>query len=681
MELNSSAALLTAFVNLAVAVAILLRDRRRRVYVRFAAMAITLAIFYASTFFARALVVNGAEQVRFAAATLIPAMVFSVFMSLIATKKRVLMQRTVWALGFVIACLSLTPYFMQKWATALSITFAAVTLFVTFQIVWRQSRKATQKSEQVQLRSLAIGGAATSILGMGELASASNFFPAVGSLAVAVYMYFFYQTIISYRLIDVVELISKGAVLGALTVILGALFQLLLFWIGTGTGQFFFNTFIASFVILILYDQMRSWIEEQTIRVLFRERFIFKQAVQDLLIRLRSTIDVRSAIDLTLDSLVSSRKLTHVSLYLLREAELGFGLVAYRGPRPSGAINAESHAAFFSEIVRQKNPLLKEMVERKLIADPDSLQFPSEAERARASEVIATFNELGAQAVLPLLAGVEVIGLLCLGDTRVSTGFPADELALLYQVADQIAVSVENSEAFERLRERDRLAAIGEMSAGLAHEIRNPLGAIKGAVQVLDPQRFPEETRELMGVIVEEVERLNDVVSQFLAYAKPLKPSLVPTQVNTVIQRTVALFAEEQRCQSVEFKLHLLPDLPLIMSDADQLRQVLLNLLINAVEAFEGAPGKIEVSTRVVSSPRKLDHQVELRIRDHGPGIDAENMKRIFVPFFTTKAQGTGLGLAISQRIVNSHGGRISLQSRLAVGTTFILRFPMAKEG
>ena len=116
------------------------------------------------------------------------------------------------------------------------------------------------------------------------------YLPSIGNVAIAVYIYFLYQTIITYRLIDLAELIAKAAVLGALTVLLGALYQLLVIWIGTGTGPFIFSTLIASFVILILYDQARSWIEERTIRLLFRERYVLRQTVNTLLPKMRATI-------------------------------------------------------------------------------------------------------------------------------------------------------------------------------------------------------------------------------------------------------------------------------------------------------------------------------------------------------------------------------------------------------
>lgn len=681
MDLVQSSALLAAFVNLAVAIAILLRDRRRRLYVRFALLALNLCLWHTASFFHWGFHSEAAAQVRFAAGVFVPASVLSVFSLLVPVRSPALgpLKRTIGFAGVGIAALALTPYFQRQWADALAATYAAASLFVTFQIVWRQSRKVVDRTDRVRLRTLVIGAALAAIFGAADVFQSTLWLPLLGHVSVAIYMYFLYQTIITYRLIDLVELIAKAAVLGTLTIILAALFQLLLYWVGTGRGQFLFNAFIASFVILILYDQIRTWVEDRTIRLLFRERQAMNLLVSAMVTRLRSTLDVRQGVDLALDGLYNDRKLTHVSVYLVRDNEVGFSLLSHRGPKPPNAIDAESYRALFGEIIRQKVPLLRENFERKLVPDPETPPA-SEAERMRATEILSTYAELGATVVLPMVSGTEVLGLLCLGDAKMPMGFPADEIALAIQVADQLAVAVENSAEFERLRERDRLAALGEMSAGLAHEIRNPLGAIKGAAQVLMTDRFPPESRELLSVIQEEVERLANVVSQFLEYARPLKPALSPTDVNQAISRTLVLFNEERRPDPFEIRTDLAVELPAINSDADQLRQVLWNLLRNAVESFTEGKGSIDISTRVVSSARGNRDIVEIRIRDNGPGIEAENQRRLFVPFFTTKAKGTGLGLAICQRIVTSHGGRIDLVSRMGVGSTFVMRFPALRK-
>jgi len=684
VDLRQSSALLAGFVALAVAIAILLRDRKR-VYVRFAIFALNLTAWHLASFFYRYLGDMPWQQLRFASGVMVPTSALSFFSALANVRGPLIgpLKRTVTIVGLLVASISLTPYFSHPWADALAATYAVTAMFVTFQLVWRRGKLAPQREDQVRLRSVGLAGAVTAVLAAGEAFRTNTYLPSIGNVAVAVYMYFLYQTIITYRLIDIAELIAKAAVLGALTVLLGAMYQLLVIWIGTGTGPFIFSTLIASFVILILYDQARSWIEERTIRLLFRERFLLRQSVNLLLPRMRGTIDITKMVDIAIDALHDSRKLTHASVYLVRENEAGFALVGSRGPKPPSLIDAETHGAFFNEVTRQKRPLLKEHYERKLIPDAETAQVPSEAERTRASEVLKSFDELGASVVLPLLSSDQVLGLMALGDARLSIGFPADEIALFYQVGDQIAVGVENSEESERLRERDRLAALGEMSAGLAHEIRNPLGAIKGAAQVLDPSQFTDETKELLGVIVEEVERLNGVVTQFLEYARPMKPALVRTDLNHVVTRTLKLFNEEKRVERVEVKVHLDEHLPLVMGDADQVRQILLNLLLNAVDAFSGGPGKIDVTTRVVRSARgtgEASELVELRVRDNGPGINAEDMKRIFVPFFTSKHAGTGLGLAICHRIMQAHSGRIDVVSHPGAGATFILRFPSRKE-
>jgi signal transduction histidine kinase len=236
---------------------------------------------------------------------------------------------------------------------------------------------------------------------------------------------------------------------------------------------------------------------------------------------------------------------------------------------------------------------------------------------------------------------------------------------------------VENSKLYEKMRERDRLAALGEMAAGLAHEIRNPLGAIKGAAQCLDPRQLPSEEREFVEVIVEEVNRLNGVVTAFLDYSRPLKQTFGPTDVNEVVSRTMKLIQNDVP-RHLTVTEELAADLPRVDADAEQLKQVLINLVQNAMQALGEKPGNIVL--RSLRPERFGDFRapdmVELQVADTGPGIPGDQQLNIFVPFFTTKQKGTGLGLAICQRIIKSHGGTIAVQSRPGEGSTFVIRLP-----
>ncbi|HEY0463028.1 MAG TPA: ATP-binding protein, partial [Polyangiaceae bacterium] len=241
-----------------------------------------------------------------------------------------------------------------------------------------------------------------------------------------------------------------------------------------------------------------------------------------------------------------------------------------------------------------------------------------------------------------------------------------------------------------RMQERDRLAALGQMAAGLAHEVKNPLGAIKGAAQLLgDPShdtKLGQADLEFVSIILEEVERLDRVVGSVLDYARPSKGDAGTVDVNAVVKRTLTVLASD-RTEECELRTELSDSLPLVRADAEQLRQVLINLIRNAVQAM-GGQGTVQVTTRSRSAASGLARDsllpqadwVEIAVRDEGPGIAPQVQKNLFVPFFTTKDRGTGLGLAISQRVVEEMGGRIEVVSRPGAGSTFSLVLPAVTE-
>jgi len=347
-----------------------------------------------------------------------------------------------------------------------------------------------------------------------------------------------------------------------------------------------------------------------------------------------------------------------------------------------------SHRELITHLQSQKTALLLELVEGR---------FQEEASGGAATEELARWQEirrsmrgLGASIILPfLVSGEEVAGFLTLDDARVSESFSADELALLMQIAEQAGVTLENYRLFERMKERDRLAALGEMAAGLAHEIRNPLGAIKGAAQYLDPASLPPEDGEFLGIIIEEVDRLNRVLTQFLDYSRPWKGQMEPVSVNHVAEHT-ARVVSAQLGPGIEVGLDLCREPLEVTGDEGQLGQVLMNLVLNAAQAM---PGGGRVTIRTWMTHPALDRLgaigdlilrglgrtplVHLSVTDTGAGIPAENLRRIFIPFFTSKKGGTGLGLAICQKLIENHGGGIEVQSEQGRGSTFTVKLPV----
>jgi signal transduction histidine kinase len=227
---------------------------------------------------------------------------------------------------------------------------------------------------------------------------------------------------------------------------------------------------------------------------------------------------------------------------------------------------------------------------------------------------------------------------------------------------------------FEQLRKADRLAALGQLSAGIAHEIRNPLGSIKGSIEILEKEISPDSERfEFVQIIKEEVKRLNSIVESFLKFARPPKPRLQSTSINDLVESTLILLKKRAQEGRIEIRKELSANLPAIDLDRDQMRQVLLNVVLNSSDSMPDG-GMLEIKTGMGNSGR----HITVDISDSGVGISDEELNRIFDPFFTTKAQGTGLGLSISHQLIQNHGGTITAQKNKYKGLTFHIELPLA---
>jgi len=408
--------------------------------------------------------------------------------------------------------------------------------------------------------------------------------------------------------------------------------------------------------------------------------------------RLMTTIELPRAFAAILDEVYEAKRATHVGIYLLDAGGLAFQLQDHRGPAPVRLLDGNSHPALVAFLLKAQTPLLRDTLTRRLgRGDDRALSNAGVAEVAPAgplaqeAALLGGLDALTADLVVPLRVQGNVVGFLCLRDERLADAFASDEIASLITVCDQLAINVENSRLFDVLRERDRLAALGEMSAGLAHEIRNPLAAIKGAAQELDPKTLKGDDRELMEIIIDEVNRLNGVVTEFLDYARPFRGTFSALSVNDAVRRTAQLMQHD--LAEMEIKVDVDDDIPDVSGDAERLQQVLINLVLNAADAM-GRKGRVQLSTRVVDSFKDAAllgikgpvRSVEIRVKDEGPGMSASVLHQIFIPFFTTKDRGTGLGLALCQRIIQHHGGQLEVRSVEAPagdhGATFIIRLP-----
>ncbi len=228
----------------------------------------------------------------------------------------------------------------------------------------------------------------------------------------------------------------------------------------------------------------------------------------------------------------------------------------------------------------------------------------------------------------------------------------------------------------EQVQRADRLSLIGEMAAGMAHEIRNPLMAIRGFAQLQTEESATREQKEYNEIIVREVDRMNQLIEQLLYFSRPTLEHVTVINVNHVLNNTLILVEMQAKHSHTVFKVELDPDLPQVQANEEQLEQVFLNLLINAIQAMNNA-GRV----KIVSWYSEASHTVCISIADSGSGIAPDNLDKLFEPFFTTKATGTGLGLSVAQHIMEIWGGNITVDSEVGKGSTFTLRFPVTGGG
>jgi two-component system sensor histidine kinase HydH len=221
-----------------------------------------------------------------------------------------------------------------------------------------------------------------------------------------------------------------------------------------------------------------------------------------------------------------------------------------------------------------------------------------------------------------------------------------------------------------------RLASVGRLAAGVAHELRNPLSSIKGfATYFKDRYRDIPQDQETATIMIQEVERLNRVIGQLLEFARPVTIEPKPTSISSLIRHTLRLVEQDALQKGIQIHQHVSSDVGDLLIDPDRFKQVLLNLYLNALESMETG------GTLSVTAERRRDtDSVQVTVSDTGKGIDPDHLAHVFDPYFTTKASGTGLGLAIAHKVVESHGGQISVRSERGLGTTVVISLRTQKE-
>jgi PAS domain S-box-containing protein len=383
-----------------------------------------------------------------------------------------------------------------------------------------------------------------------------------------------------------------------------------------------------------------------------------------------ATLDIEQVLGEGVKNLARIVECPAAFLALGTSAGEGLDVRAVAGPiRPLlGKRLSASATALVARVLERREPVALENVE----------------EDTRISAEARALTGARAAVVLPLLVRERAIGVAVVFDTRAGRRFTPPEIQRAAAIANQLAVAADNARLYEDLRgsyaelaraqrqliQQERLAALGELSAVVAHEVRNPLGVIFNSLGSLRRLLRPTgDAKLLLDIVGEEADRLNRIVGDLLDFARPSDPQLRPERLERVVEEAIHT-ALAQNPQGVEVSRDVDPELPPVPIDARLVRQAVINVAVNALQAM---PRGGRLTVRV----RREDGAAALDVEDTGPGIPDEVKHRIFEPFFTTKASGTGLGLAVVKRIVDGHGGELVVHSRPGAGTLFRIRLPL----
>jgi len=523
--------------------------------------------------------------------------------------------------------------------------------------------------------------------------------PSIANFCLTIYLFFLSQAVSQQRLLNFGAMVSRFLVLILVSFFLTGLYLLLVAWIENKPALFFLNSFIFSFFVVTLLEPLRGLVGALTQRLLGQKHQQLGTLLRETNRKVALVVDLPSLLQIILDFVNQTIRPEGISVFVLRNDGLRFRRVrggSYgamrsqalgRGDTPVNEIAVSNPLVNYCQLLRKRGEL-PILLDQALENERDRVAGKTQNELLTA--LLETLRVMGGNLFVPFFdtSSLEkpVLGFMIIHVPRPPEPWGANWgfLRTIYPFFEHVGESLRNMEIFVRAREKERLATLGQLAAGLAHEIRNPLGAIRGAAQFLDPNQNKEES-QFLRIIIDEVDRLNHVVTQFLDYSKPAQVEFVVEDLNDIAQKTVDVMRASLP-EGIHLRFHGPSGKASVRCSSQQIHQVLLNLLQNSVKSIvakrgtkdPAQPGEIIVQVEVEGLGRA--RQVVLSVEDNGEGIKKENLEKIFIPFFTTSPSGTGLGLSISQKLIEANRGRIEIQSEEGYFTKVLVTLPFFEE-
>ena len=497
-----------------------------------------------------------------------------------------------------------------------------------------------------------------------------------------------YSSIIAYaivrhQLMDIEVIIRRTAVFAGLFIFVYGTFSVV-----SILGQDFFRNYLgwgrwAAMIptVLIITSALRpleTFLTNATERFLFQKKYDYRDLLKTFTNEVLTVLDIQQLPHQTVAGLIRILKLESASI-LLHEKDLKvYRMVATIGVKEK-EVTFDEGGTFITYIKAANHPILKDKAADKMEGD---------------SPLKDSFKKLNAQLCLPVLLHDDLIGVLALGAKKSGEDFTQEDIDILDTLARTEAIAISNARLFDELSktqaeaaQREKMAVIGTLAAGINHEICNPLGIVRGQCEMFllnyrdafYKDKTQEEvlkiTADVMNKVIKETDRATAITKKLSGFAKPSKKDeMIEVRVDKELEEVISLIGNDLELNNIEFKKDFPLDFPAILADHKQVQEILFNIIRNSAQAMDKKDG------RIIVSGFSQNGSAIVRIADNGTGIPPDKIGQIFNPFYTTKApgKGTGLGLFIVKQVVEKNKGTIAVESDAGIGTTFTLRFPVA---
>jgi len=524
--------------------------------------------------------------------------------------------------------------------------------------------------QKLQIKYLIFGIVSVGIVGAGI--NLSNHFLNLGwpvfflaSLYAILVSLFFAIALIRYRLLDIHILIRGGILYSSLSGFVLVVYVLLIKNIGEMISKAYTpkSLFVESMLILVLVYMLRPFqkkAEDWIDRFFYVERYHYRRKFMEFSRALTELIDLEHVLGTTGRFITETLHIESIAILLLDE-------------------EGEEYVTRYEENVREE---LKIRPNSSLIRYLRKSGKGTEIEDLRIEKGLEGEAEhmlsLGFSVAVPIMLKEKLIGLMVLGRKVNQKDYTNEEIEIMGAFSNQASLAISRALIYRDMSLKDRqimqsekMASLGELAAGIAHEIRNPLAIISGSAETMKKRGDKETKEEMIDYIMEESDRIDTMITDFLDFAKPKEPKLVSCDIVQVIRKTIQLIFPQSRTQNVEV-VEEFPGKPLYIEvDPELIQHAFMNIELNALEAMEQG-GVLKVNVLPNHGGRVL-----IKFSDTGKGVPLKISRKIFDPFFTTKEGGTGLGLSIAHNIVESHGGTLTNTSHEGRGTTFTISLPI----